>query len=84
MIGYSGSTDDLAVMVRKMVPRVVCSPGQYPQDSAVLEACEAIVGQMEASKGEIIFAQRNICDPHLETPLPAWYTAPAEGSHPLC
>ena len=69
-------------MVRKMVPGVVCSPIPHPQDSAVLGACEAIVDQMEASKGVTIFAQQDICDPHLETPLPAWYHAPAEGRPP--
>lgn len=83
MNGYPGRTDDLAVVVRKMVPKVICSPRPYPQDSAVLEACEAIVDKMEASRGQIIFTQQDICDPNLETPLPAGYHAPAEGSQPL-
>ena len=78
--GHPGDTDDLAVIVRKYSPRVVCSEQLYPLDSAVLEACEAIVDQMEVSKQERIFAQQNIHDPNLETPLPAWYKAPTQGS----
>ena len=67
-------------MVGKLEPKVVCSARRYNRDSAVLEACEAIMDQMDASKGERIFAQRDICDPNLEIPLPVLYRAPAEGS----
>lgn len=78
--GYSGSTDDLAVTVTKFVPKVVCSARPYPHDSAVVDACEVIVDQMDTSNQERIFAQRSIHEPNLETPLPAYYTAPAQGS----
>ena len=80
MNGHPGGNDDLVVMVRKSEPKSVCSARRFIRDSAVLEACEAIVDQMEASRGERIFAQRDICDPNLETPLPVLYRAPAEGS----
>ncbi|KAL9076604.1 MAG: hypothetical protein Q9161_000936 [Pseudevernia consocians] len=69
-------------MVRNFVPRVVCSDQPYSRDSAVLDACGAIVDQMETSKLDTIFAQEDIHDPNLETPLPAWYKAPAEA--PKC
>ncbi len=78
--GHPGDTGDLAVVVRKFHPKVMCSEQPYPRDSTVLEACEAIVDQMEVSKQERIFTQQNIHDPNLETPLPAWYHAPAQGS----
>lgn len=80
--GHLGGTDDLAVMVSKFVPGVVCSAQPYSRDSAVFDACEAIVDQMETSKQEKIFAQVAIHDPNLETPLPAWYKAPAESRNP--
>lgn len=78
--GHPGSGDDLAVRVAKFVPRVVCSALPYPREAMVLNACGAIVDRMEASKQERIFAQQDIHDPNLEISLPAYYTAPAEGS----
>ena len=64
----------------KFVPRVACSAWSYPRDAVALGACDAIVDHMKTSEAVRIFAQQNIHDPNLEIPLPAWYTAPAEGS----
>lgn len=79
--GHPEGNDDLAVFISKFVPRVACSTQPYPRDPAVLEACEAIVDQMPTSKQQRIFAQEDICDPNLETPLPVYMTAPAKGTN---
>lgn len=58
---------------------MVCSARPYSGYSEILDACEAILDQMETSEEIRIFAQQDIHEPNLETPLPVWYTAPAEG-----
>ena len=77
---HSGGNHDLAVLVKEFVPMVVCSTQPYPRDQAVLEACEALVDQMKFSKRQRVFAQQDIYDPNLETPLPISVYAPAEGT----
>ena len=78
------SGDDLVVSVVSFDPRgVVCSPQPYERDPFVLRACQTIVDQMRTSRSVELFAQQNICDPHIETPLPFYYTAPFKGSTDL-
>ena len=80
IVDTPGGNNDLLVSVAKFIPNVVCSPEPFEGDATVLAACEAILDKMATSKQITIFAQRSKYDPGLETPLPAWYIAPAEGS----
>ena len=76
---YSGSGNDLAVVVSKFDPKVVCSPHQFPtRGDLVLKACQAILDQMETSKDVMIFAQQSIHS-ELETAIPFYYFGPPEG-----
>ena len=78
---HLGGDNDLEVDVAKFDPgKVECSPLPYPRDATVLRACQSIVDQMRASKSEELFAQKNLHDKGLETPLPCTYGAPAEGT----
>ena len=75
------SGDNLVVSVVSFDPRgVVCSPRSYEHDPSILRACQTIVDEMKTSRGMELFAQESICDPHIETPLPYYYTAPTKGS----
>ena len=57
---------------------VVCSRVPFPRDATVLNACQAILDNMETSQNDVTFAQDDV-HTQGETPVPFSYVAPDQG-----